>query len=92
MFSRNKTGQEGDEGTVGTGQAGTGDLPVQHGQLVAEYENLSVLGRGIHPMDANDFNDAPDEPVEKGQGHDQQASPSLLWLVKLRQAVSGPFG
>jgi hypothetical protein len=34
---------------------------VQHGQLVAEYEDLSVLGRGIHPMDANDLNDAPDE-------------------------------
>jgi hypothetical protein len=42
-------------------------------------------------MDANDLNDAPDETVEKGQGHDRQASPSLLWLVKLRQAVSGPF-
>src|SRR5665811_647650 len=91
VFSRNKTGQEGDEGPVGPGEAGTGDLPVQHGQLVAEYEDLSVLGRGIHPMDANDLNDAPDGTVEKGQGHDQQASPSVLWLVKLGQAVSGPF-
>ena len=91
MFSRNKTGQEGDECTVRPGEAGTGDLPVQHGQLVAEYENLSVLGRGIHPMDANDLNDAPDETVEKGHGHDQQASPSLLWLVNLGQGVSGPF-
>jgi hypothetical protein len=42
-------------------------------------------------MDANDLNDAPDKTVEKGQGHDQQASPSLLWVVKLGQAVSGPF-
>src|ERR1019366_9077256 len=80
VFSRNKTGQEGDEGPVGPGEAGTGDLAVQHGQLVAEYEDLSVLGRGIHPMDANDLNDAPDGTVEKGQGHDQQASPSVLWL------------
>jgi hypothetical protein len=31
---------------------------------VAEHEDLSVLGRGIHPMDANDLNDAPDETVE----------------------------
>src|ERR1035437_3041827 len=91
VFSRNKTGQEGDEGTVGPGESGTGDLPAQHGQLVAEYEDLSVLGRGIHPMDANDLNDAPDETVEEGQGHDRQASPSVLWLVKLGQAVSGPF-
>src|ERR1035441_5370968 len=69
VFSRNKTGQDGDEGPVGPGEAGTGDLPVQHGQLVAEYEDLSVLGRGIHPTDANDLNDEPDETVEKGQGH-----------------------
>jgi hypothetical protein len=52
---------------------------------------LGVLGRGIHPMDENDLNDAPDETVEEGQGHDRQASPSLLWLVKLGQGVSGPF-
>jgi hypothetical protein len=42
-------------------------------------------------MDANDLNDAPDETVEEGQGHDRQASPSVLWLVKLGQGVSGPF-
>ena len=91
MFSRNKTGQEGNNGTVGPSEAGTCDLPVQHGQLVAQNEDLGVLGRGIHPMDAKDLNDAPDETLEKGQGHDQQASPSLLWLIKLGQAVSGPF-
>src|ERR1035437_7494969 len=68
-FSRNKTGQEGDEGPVGPGEAGTGDLPVQHGQLMAEHEDLRLLGRGIHPMDANNLNDAPDETVEEGQGH-----------------------
>src|ERR1039458_9718015 len=59
VFSRNKTGQEGDEGPVGPAEAGTGDLAAQHGQLVAEHEDLSILGRGIHPMDANDLNDAP---------------------------------
>src|SRR5450759_3071912 len=90
-FSRNKTSEEGDECTIGPGEAGTGDLPVQHGQLMAEYQDLSVLGRGIHPMDANDLNDASEETVEKGQGHDQQASPSVLWLVKQGQAVAGPF-
>jgi hypothetical protein len=67
---RNKTGQEGDNGTVGPGEAGTCDLPAKHGQLVAEYEDLSVLGRGIRPMDANDLNDAPDEPIEKGESHE----------------------
>jgi hypothetical protein len=33
-------------------------------------------------VDTNGLEDAPDETVEEGQGHDQQASPSLLWLVK----------
>ena len=58
---------------------------------MAEHEDLSVLGRGIHPMDMNDLNDAPDETVEEGQGHDRQASPSVLWLVKLGYGVFGPF-
>ena len=94
MFSRNKTGQEGHEGhegPVGPGEAGMGDLPVQHGQLVAEHEDLRVLGLGIHPMDANDLNDAPDETVEQGEGYDRQASPSVSWLVKVGQGASGPF-
>jgi hypothetical protein len=90
-FPRHKAGQEGDEGPVGPGEVGTGDLAVQHGQLVAEHEDLRLLGRGIHPMDANNLNDAPDETVEEGQGHDRQASSSVLWLVNLGQGVSGPF-
>ncbi|MGD0286211.1 MAG: hypothetical protein ABSC31_07520 [Acidimicrobiales bacterium] len=68
-----------------------GDLPAKDGQLVAEHEDLRVLGRGIHPMDANDLNDAPGETIEKGQGHERRASPSALWLVKPGQGVSGPF-
>ena len=91
MFSRNKTGQEGHGGPVGPGEAGRGDLPVQHGQLVAEHEDLRVLGLGIHPMGANDLNDAPDETVEQGQDQERQVSPSVSWLVKLGQGVSGPF-
>ena len=52
---------------------------------------LRLLGRGVHPMDTEQPEDATDESVEEGQGHDRQASPSLLWLVKLRQGVFGPF-
>jgi hypothetical protein len=70
VFSRNKTGQEGDEGTVGPGEAGTCDLPAKHGQLVAQNEDLGVLRRCIRPVDTNDLNDAPDEPIEKGESHE----------------------
>src|ERR1035441_1713189 len=34
-IGRTQAGQEGDEGTVGPSEAGTGDLPAKHGQLVA---------------------------------------------------------
>jgi hypothetical protein len=47
VFSRNKTGQEGNEGTVGPGEAGTSDLAVKHGELVAQYEDLRLLRRAI---------------------------------------------
>ena len=68
-LSGHEAGQEGDEGTVGPGEAGTGDLAAEHGQLVAEHEDLGILGRGIRPVDANDLEDASDETVEEGQGH-----------------------
>jgi hypothetical protein len=42
-------------------------------------------------MDASNLDDALDEAVEEGQGHERQASPSALSLVKLGQGVSGPF-
>jgi hypothetical protein len=42
-------------------------------------------------MDTEQPEDATDESVEEGQGHDRQASPSVLWLVNLGQGVSGPF-
>src|ERR1035437_260485 len=68
VFSRNKTGQEGDEGTVGPGEAWTCDLPAKHGQLVAEYENLGVLRRCIRPVDTNDLEHARDEPTTNRRG------------------------
>ncbi len=68
---RYEASQECNESTVGPGEAGTGDLPAKHGQLVAKHEDLRVRGRGIHPMDANDLNDAPDETIEEGQGHER---------------------
>jgi len=70
VFSRNKTGQEGDEDPVGSGEAGTCDLPAKHGQLVAQNEDLGVLRRCIRPVDTNDLEHAPDEPIEKGESHE----------------------
>ena len=78
MFSRNKTGQEGDEGTVGPGEAGTGDLAAEHSQLVAQNKDLCILGRSIRPVDANDFEHASGQTVEEGQGHDGSLTEGVL--------------
>ena len=69
-FSGYESGQEGDEGTVGPGEAGTGDLAAKHGQLVAQHKDLGILGRSIRPVDANDLEQAPEQTVEEGEGHD----------------------
>jgi hypothetical protein len=90
-LARHETSEEDDEGTVGPGEAGTGDLAAQHGQLVAEHEDLGVLGGCVHAVDAEHFQDAPDETVEEGERHGGRASPSSFPLVKLARRVSGPF-
>jgi hypothetical protein len=85
VCSRNKTGQEGDEGPVGPAEAGTRASWRRSTRISASLAAASIQ------WTRTTLNDAPDETVEEGQGHDRQASPSLLWLAKLRQGVSGPF-
>jgi hypothetical protein len=68
-LSGHKTGQESDECTIGPAESWTDDLATKHDQLMAKYQDLSVLGRGIQPVDTNGLEDAPAETVEKGQGH-----------------------
>jgi hypothetical protein len=60
-FSAYESGEEGDEGTVGPGEAGPGDLAAEHGQLVAQDEDLGILGRSIRPVDANDLEHASEK-------------------------------
>jgi hypothetical protein len=47
VLARYETSEEGNEGTVGPGEAGTSDLAAQHGELVAQYEDLRLLRRAI---------------------------------------------
>ena len=82
-----ESGQEGDEGTVGPGEAGTGDLAAYHSQLVAQNQDLCILGRSIRPVDANDLEHASEQTVEEGQSHDG----SLTEGVLAGQTRSGGF-
>jgi hypothetical protein len=42
-------------------------------------------------VDAERFQDAPDETVEEGERHEGRASPSSFPLVKPGQVFFGPF-
>ena len=80
------TGDHESEGTdnrsIRPGEAGTGDLALEHGELVAQHEDLGVLCHRVRPVDADRLEDAPDEAIEKGEHHGQRASSSSTCLVK----------
>jgi hypothetical protein len=73
-------------GPIGPGEA-DGGLAAQNGQLVAQHENLSVIGHVIQPMNEEQLGDAPEEPVEEGQCHERRASPSASLLVKSAHGI-----
>jgi hypothetical protein len=68
-IARHETGEEDDNGTVGPGEAWTGDLAAKHSQLVAEHEDLCIFGDRVHPEDVEHFEDASEEAVEEGERH-----------------------
>ena len=42
-------------------------MPAQNGQLVAQHEDLGVLGDGVHPVDPDQLDDASDQAVEEAE-------------------------
>src|SRR5580704_13846706 len=44
---------EGADRSIGPSEAGTGGLALEHGELVAQHEDLGILGRRVHPMDSD---------------------------------------
>ena len=44
-------------------EAGTGDLVLEHGQLMAQHEDLGVLGHAARLVNADRLYDATDEAV-----------------------------
>jgi len=81
------TGDQASEGTddrsVRPGEAGSGDLTLEHGLLMAQHEDLGVLGHAVHLVDADHLCEATDEAVGEGERHRWRASPSSSCLVKL---------
>ena len=71
-LTRDETGEQGDQRVIILVEAWPGHLPAQHGQLVAQHEDLSVLGDGVHSVDARESKGTTDEAVEEADGHGQQ--------------------
>ena len=76
-------GQHGDDRSIRPGEVEPADLTLEHGELVAEHQDLCVLGGVVHPEDPEQFDDAADQAVEEAERHGRGASLSLSWLVKL---------
>ena len=57
-------------------------MATQHSQLLAQHEDLRVLGDVVHPVDPDQLDDASDESVEEAEGHGAEASFSASLLVK----------
>ena len=77
-----ESGQGDDERPVGPGETGSGDLAAEDSQLLAEHQDLGILGGGVHPVDAHEVDDTTDQAVEEAEGHEAAASPARSSLVK----------
>ena len=52
-------------------------------QLVAQDEDLRVLGGGVHLVETEQLEDARDQPMEQAECHGRGASPDQSPLVEL---------
>ena len=60
--------------------------------MVAEYEDLGVLGDLAHPMQPSELDDAADKAVEEAESHGPAGSPPRSWLVNPRIRLLDPSG
>src|ERR1700689_4828622 len=63
--TRNDPTEDTDDCSIRPGEAGTGGLAPEHGQLMAQHENLCVLGHRAHPVNVDRLEEATDESVEE---------------------------
>lgn len=66
---RHEAGEQGDNRPIRPREARAGDLSAKHSQLVAQNEDLSVLGGRVHPVHPYGLEHAMDQSVEEGQSH-----------------------
>ena len=67
-------------------------LAAEDSQLLAEHQDLGVLGDRFHPVDAQELNDAANQAAEEAEHHGTVASMSRARLVKPRIGLLDPSG
>jgi hypothetical protein len=82
--TRNEPRENTDDCSIRPGKAGTGRLAPEHGQLMAQHQDLCVLGHRVHPVNVDRIEDAADESVEEREGHGLRAWSRPSCLVKPR--------
>jgi hypothetical protein len=80
-LTRDEPSEGTNERSIRPCEAGTRGLALEHGQLVAQHEDLGVLGHRVHLVDADCSDKSTDEAVEEGERHGQRASFSASCLV-----------
>jgi hypothetical protein len=90
-LTRDDAGEQGNERPVRPAVAGPRDLAAENRQLVAQDEDLGILGDFAQVVHMDELKDPPEETVEERQGHGRPAWPNASRLVKRKMGVIGPF-
>jgi hypothetical protein len=84
-------GQDCDQCPVRPRELGPSYLTAKDSQLLAEHQDLRVLGDGVHATDPYELDQVADQAVEEAERHRAGASPDPWCLVKPRAGLLGPF-
>ena len=90
-LTRDQAGEQGNERPVRPAEAGPPALAAEHRQLVAQDEDLGILGDVAQMVHTGELKDPTEETVEERQGHGRAAWPNASRLVKPKMGVIGPF-
>lgn len=64
----------GDDRPIGPGEPQTGALAAHDGELVAEQNDLRVLGGVAHLVHPDELDDVPEQTAEEAESHNQRDS------------------
>jgi hypothetical protein len=87
MLSRDDSRSRGEEGAVPPAQRGTGDLPAQHLELVAQDRNLDIL-LSLAGSSVDKPESMGQQQIQNRQDHQAQM---LRHRLRQRIGISAPF-